>query len=213
MKDRPVWSEDIDLPSPRAGVDEAGRGCLAGPVVAAAVILRPDISSALEARLNDSKKLSAARREDCFAAIVRDARCFAVGRASAREIDRLNILKASLLAMRRAVEQLPLRPIFVRVDGNRCPDWRYPSVAVIGGDARVREIAAASIIAKVVRDREMAALESEYPGYGFSRHKGYPTRAHVTALAELGPCAIHRCSFGPVAAHGSRGLRSAVPLV
>lgn len=197
MRAEPAWREPPDLPSPRAGTDEAGRGCLAGDVIAAAVILdgeAPPIQG-----LNDSKKLTPAQREACFERIVENCLSFAVGRASTAEIDRLNILQASLLAMRRAVEQLPVQPEFVYVDGNFCPDWQYDSRAVIGGDGRVPAIAAASILAKVTRDREMAALDREYPGYGFARHKGYPTRDHLEALARFGPSPIHRRTFGPVA--------------
>ena len=193
------WYEPSDLPTPRAGTDEAGRGSLAGDVVAAAVILNP--ATPLDG-LNDSKQLSPAQREACFERIVNGCLGFAIGRASAAEIDRLNILQASLLAMRRSVRQLSPQPRFVFVDGNICPDWQYPSKAVIGGDASMPAIAAASILAKVTRDREMDGLDRKYPGYGFSRHKGYPTRAHLEALAQLGPAPIHRRSFAPVARHG-----------
>lgn len=180
-----------------AGVDEVGRGPLAGDVVTAAVILDP-------ARpipgLADSKQLTAARREQLYDCILRDSLCHAFGRASVAEIDELNILQASLLAMRRAVEALGVQPGFVYVDGNRCPPWRYPSQAVVKGDSRVAAIAAASILAKVLRDREMTELDSQYPGYGFARHKGYPTPDHLEALRRLGPTHIHRRSFAPVAA-------------
>lgn len=196
MRVEPVWRETPDLPAPRAGADEAGRGCLAGDVIAAAVIL--DTKAPIQG-LNDSKKLTQAQREACFERIVENCLSFAVGRASAAEIDRLNILQASLLAMRRSVEQLSLQPRFVYVDGNFCPDWQYASQAVIGGDGRIPAIAAASILAKVIRDREMAALDREYPDYGFARHKGYPTRDHLQALARFGPSPIHRRTFGPVA--------------
>lgn len=196
MRVEPVWRETPDLPAPRAGADEAGRGCLAGDVIAAAVIL--DTKAPIQG-LNDSKKLTPAQREACFERIVENCLSFAVGRASAAEIDRLNILQASLLAMRRSVEKLQVQPRFVYVDGNFCPDWQYASQAVIGGDGRIPAIAAASILAKVTRDREMAALDREYPGYGFARHKGYPTRDHLQALARFGPSPIHRRTFGPVA--------------
>lgn len=179
-----------------AGTDEAGRGPLAGDVVAAAVILdfdKPIIG------LNDSKLLSEARRERLYELIVRDALAFAVGRANVYEIDQLNILHASMLAMSRAVDALSLSPEFVYVDGNRCPRWRYRSSAVVKGDSRVACIAAASIVAKVTRDHEMRRLEQAYPGYGFALHKGYPTPAHLEALRRLGPCAAHRRSFRPVA--------------
>lgn len=196
MRVEPVWRESPGLPMPRAGTDEAGRGCLAGDVIAAAVIL--DTEAPIQG-LNDSKKLTPAQREACFERIVEKCLSFAVGRASAAEIDRLNILQASLLAMRRSVEQLSLQPRFVYVDGNFCPDWQYASKAVIGGDGCIPAIAAASILAKVTRDREMAALDREYPGYGFARHKGYPTRDHLQALARFGPSPVHRRTFGPVA--------------
>ena len=180
----------------QAGTDEAGRGPLAGDVVAAAVILdrnKPIIG------LNDSKLLSASRREQLYQMIVRDALAWAVASASVEEIDRLNILRASLLAMHRAVDALSVKPEFVYVDGNRCPPWNYPSSAVVKGDSRIACIAAASILAKVTRDREMVMLEQQFPGYGFAVHKGYPTRAHLAALAALGPCSRHRRSFRPVA--------------
>ena len=190
------WQDSPGLPVPQAGTDEAGRGCLAGDVVACAVILDPQ--TPLDG-LNDSKKLTPAQRETCFERIVNNAISFAIGRASVAEIDSHNILQASLLAMRRSVEQLSLQPRFVYVDGNVCPDWQYPSRAVIGGDGCIAAIAAASILAKVTRDREMATLDREFPGYGFARHKGYPTRDHLEALARLGPSPIHRRTFGPVA--------------
>lgn len=179
-----------------AGTDEVGRGPLAGDVVAAAVILNPDhpISG-----LNDSKKLTQLQREKCFAEIQSSAAAFAVGRASVSEIDELNILQASLLAMSRAVSALEIEPEFVYVDGNHCPLWRYPSQAIVKGDSKIPAIAAASVLAKVTRDREMIALEKTYPGYGFASHKGYPTKQHLEALSTLGPTPIHRCSFGPVA--------------
>lgn len=196
MRVEPVWRESPGLPMPRAGADEAGRGCLAGDVIAAAVIL--DTEAPIQG-LNDSKKLTPAQREACFERIMNGCLSFAIGRASAAEIDRLNILQASLLAMRRSVEQLSLQPRFVYVDGNFCPDWQYASKAVVGGDGCIPAIAAASILAKVTRDREMAVLDREYPGYGFARHKGYPTRDHLQALARFGPSPIHRRTFGPVA--------------
>lgn len=180
-----------------AGVDEAGRGPLAGDVVAAAVILN-------EARpvegLADSKKLSATRREALAQEIIAKANAYGLGRASVAEIDRINILQASLLAMRRAVAALAVRPEYVVVDGNRCPDWDLPSCSIIKGDSKVAAISAASILAKVARDREMDALDQAWPGYGFCRHKGYGTRQHLSALAQLGPCPAHRLSFKPVAA-------------
>ena len=178
-----------------AGVDEVGRGPLAGDVVAAAVILDPQ--QPIEG-LRDSKKLSARRRETLAGLIRETAVCWSIGRASVSEIDELNILQASLLAMHRAVEALDPQPEYVLVDGNRLPRWQYESEPVVGGDDRVPEIAAASILAKVQRDEELIALESEYPGYGFASHKGYPTPAHLQALRTLGVTPVHRRSFAPV---------------
>lgn len=180
-----------------AGVDEVGRGPLAGPVVAAAVILDP-------ARpipgLADSKALTPRQRERLRAEIEQTALSYALGRAEVDEIDRVNILQASLLAMRRAVAGLHLRPQRVEVDGNRCPQIDCECVAIVGGDATVAAISAASILAKVARDAEMDSLDATYPQYGFIRHKGYPTPAHLRALGQFGPCAIHRRSFAPVRA-------------
>lgn len=178
-----------------AGVDEVGRGPLAGDVVAAAVILDP--ARPIEG-LADSKKLTEKKRERLFDEIRERALSFAIARATVEEIDRLNILHASLLAMRRAVEQLSVQPEFVLVDGNRKPDWSYPCETVVKGDGRVAAIGAASILAKVTRDREMVALDRMHPGYGLAGHKGYPTKAHLEALERLGPSPIHRRSFGPV---------------
>ncbi len=178
-----------------AGVDEAGRGPLAGPVIAAAVILPAD--HGLEG-LTDSKKLTEARREKLAAAIREQAVAWALGRAEVEEIDRLNILQASLLAMQRAVAALDVRPRQVLVDGNRCPDLDCPVEAIVRGDATVPAISAASILAKVARDREMCELDARYPQYQLARHKGYPTRVHLEALAEHGVSVIHRRSFGPV---------------
>lgn len=188
-----------ELPGCRllAGTDEAGRGPLAGDVVAAAVILDPERPIT---GLNDSKQLSASRRESLYDRIVAESLAWSVARASVAEIDRVNILQASLLAMQRAVQALAPAPEYVYVDGNHCPRWQFPSSAVVQGDSRVACIAAASILAKVTRDRDMISLDRQFPGYGFARHKGYPTAAHLAALAQLGPCAIHRRSFGPVAA-------------
>lgn len=179
-----------------AGVDEVGRGPLAGDVVAAAVVLDPE--NPIDG-LNDSKKLTEKQRLACFAQITAKARCLCVARASVEEIDELNILQASLIAMERAVHGLEIQPEFVYVDGNQLPKWQYSAQAVVKGDSRVAEIAAASIVAKVTRDSEMVALEESYPGYGFAKHKGYPTSAHLAALKELGPCVLHRRSFTPVA--------------
>lgn len=178
-----------------AGVDEVGRGPLAGDVVAAAVIL-PENHGLLG--LTDSKKISEKKREVLFEQIKAVAISSAVARASVEEIDELNILHASLLAMKRAVEALNVTPDFVRVDGNKLPDWSYDSEAVVQGDLLCEEISAASILAKVTRDREMIELETLYPGYGLEKHKGYPTKMHIAALEKLGPSLIHRKSFGPV---------------
>jgi ribonuclease HII len=178
-----------------AGVDEVGRGPLAGDVVAAAVILDPADPIA---GLNDSKKLTAERRELLAIEIRSRAVAWALGRASVAEIDSLNILQASLLAMHRAVDALDREPVMVLVDGNRLPRWPYRSEPVVGGDGRVPAIAAASILAKVQRDAEMVALEDAFPGYGLARHKGYPTREHLEALKRLGVTPMHRRSFGPV---------------
>lgn len=177
------------------GVDEAGRGPLAGQVVAAAVILDPQRPIR---GLDDSKKLSAQTRDELHEEIVAKALCYAVASASVKEIDELNILWASMLAMKRAVEALSLAPDMIYVDGNRCPDWHWPSQPIIGGDGKVQAIAAASILAKVSRDRALSELDAQYPGYGLARHKGYATPAHLEALYRLGPCPIHRKSFQPV---------------
>lgn len=179
-----------------AGIDEAGRGPLAGPVVAAAVIL-DDLQ--LIAGLRDSKQLTAARREILFDEIRGRALCWSIAQASVAEIDRLNILQATLLAMRRAVMALRLKPNLVLVDGNRLPVLDVPAEPVVGGDDRIAAIAAASILAKVHRDRLCGELHTRYPGYGFAQHKGYPTSAHLSALREHGACPEHRRSFAPVA--------------
>lgn len=179
-----------------AGVDEAGRGPLAGPVVAAAVLLdpqRPIIG------LNDSKKLSERRRLQLADSIRELAIAWQVVFVEADEIDRINILQATLKAMRQAVEQLQPAPLEVLVDGNRCPQLSIPARAIVGGDGCVASISAASILAKTERDRYMHELDARYPGYGFARHKGYGTAAHLQALAELGACVEHRRSFAPVA--------------
>ena len=178
-----------------AGVDEVGRGPLVGAVVTAAVILDP--ARPIEG-LNDSKKLSEKKREQLYDRIIADALCWSVGRAEPEEIDELNILHATMLAMTRAVEGLSIQPDHVKVDGNRCPPWTYSSEAIVKGDGSVAEISAASIVAKVTRDREMLALHNTYPEYGFDQHKGYPTKLHMQKLAELGPLKAHRISFKPV---------------
>ncbi len=178
-----------------AGVDEAGRGPLAGPVAAAAVILDPERPIA---GLADSKRLTPLQREALNPEIRDKALAFAVAFASVEEIDRINILQASLLAMQRAVENLGVTPQRVLVDGNRCPRLACEVEAIVRGDCSVPAISAASILAKVARDREMLVLDGAHPGYGFARHKGYPTREHLAALRELGPCVLHRRSFRPV---------------
>lgn len=191
---RDLFDMDWD-PSTVAGVDEVGRGPLAGDVVAAAVILDPQRPVD---GLRDSKKLSAARREALAPLIRERALAWAVASASVAEIDELNILQASLLAMHRAVAALQPQPCFVLVDGNRLPRWPYTARAVVRGDAKVDAIAAASILAKVYRDDALRQLEAQYPGYGFASHKGYPTAAHLQALQALGVTPVHRRSFAPV---------------
>ncbi|MGA1574810.1 MAG: ribonuclease HII [Burkholderiaceae bacterium] len=178
-----------------AGVDEAGRGPLAGPVVAAAVILDDERPIA---GVDDSKRLSAKQRERLFDVIMGQALCVSIGQASAAEVDAINVLQATLLAMRRAVEGLRLAPIKVLVDGNQLPRLPMLAEAVVGGDGRVACIAAASIVAKVTRDRLMTELDQTLPGYGFAQHKGYGTAQHMQALKRLGASAQHRRSFAPV---------------
>jgi len=180
-----------------AGVDEVGRGPLAWDVVTAAVILDPD--NPIEG-LNDSKKLTEKRREQLFDEICLKAKSWCIARASVEEIDRLNILQASLLAMKRAVDGLSITPEYVLVDGNKLPQWHYASEPVVKGDSRVAAISAASILAKVTRDREMCDLDRQYPGYGFADHKGYPTKVHMEALERLGVTSVHRVSYAPVKA-------------
>jgi len=178
-----------------AGVDEVGRGPLLGAVVAAAVILdpaRPIIG------LTDSKKLSEKKRSQLSIEIKERALCWALGRAEVDEIDQINILQASLLAMKRAVEALSIEPTHCLIDGNRCPDLNTSSEAIIKGDLKIPAIGAASIIAKVARDQEMLQLDKLYPGYGIAQHKGYPTKAHLAALEKRGVLSIHRKSFAPV---------------
>jgi ribonuclease HII len=187
------WAAHGDV----AGVDEAGRGPLAGPVVAAAVIL--DSSRPVEG-LADSKTLTAARRERLDALIRERARAVAIGEASVQEIDSLNILQATLLAMRRAVEALRPAPGRVLVDGNRLPALAIPARAIVRGDATVAVISAASVLAKVHRDRLCAELDRSWPAYGFAEHKGYPTASHLQALTRHGACPAHRRSFAPVRA-------------
>ncbi len=178
-----------------AGVDEAGRGPLAGPVFAAAVILPPDHPII---GLKDSKKLSEKQRETLANAIKQHALSFAIGRAEVAEIDKLNILQATLLAMQRAIAALTLEPHLILVDGNQCPKVKQPVKAIIKGDQTEQVISAASILAKVARDHEMLILDQHYPQYGFAQHKGYGTQQHLAALKKYGPADIHRMTFAPV---------------
>ncbi len=188
--------DDIQLPPGRvAGVDEAGRGPLAGPVIAGAVILDP--SRPIDG-LRDSKRLTARRREHLYEEISERALAWAVGRAEVDEIDLINILQASLLAMQRAVQGLIPAPEHVLVDGNCCPVFACPAQAIVKGDDKVAAISAASVMAKVTRDREMVAMDRVYPGYGLAQHKGYPSKAHMDALETLGITPIHRRSYAPV---------------
>ncbi|QPK64271.1 ribonuclease HII [Methylomonas sp. LL1] len=184
-----------DNPSRVAGIDEVGRGCIVGPVVAAAVILDP---AKPITGLTDSKKLSEKRRAVLAEQIRCSALAWAVGRAEASEIDRINILQATMLAMQRAFSQLQYKPDFVKVDGNRLPNLDCPGEAVVQGDLLIAEISAASILAKVARDTEMEVLDRLYPGYQFSVHKGYPTQLHLQALHQFGVTPQHRASFAPV---------------
>lgn len=178
-----------------AGVDEAGREPLIGSVVAAAVILDPSLP--IEG-LNDSKKLTAKKREKLFEEIQQKALAWSIAEASHEEIDEINILQATMLAMQRAVARLKVQADLVRIDGNRCPDLSLPCEAVIGGDALHQEISAASILAKVARDRQMQELDAEYPAYGFAKHNGYPTKAHMEAIEVHGVLAQHRRSYKPI---------------
>lgn len=178
-----------------AGVDEVGRGPLVGDVVTAAVILDPQRPIA---GLTDSKKLSDKKRQALFIEIKANALAWSVGRCSPEEIDQLNILQATMVAMQRAVAGLTISPQMVLIDGNRTPQLPMPATAVVKGDLRVAEISAASIIAKVVRDQEMADLDAEHPQFGFAQHKGYPTKAHFAAIEQYGVIDEHRKSFGPV---------------
>jgi ribonuclease HII len=189
--DLPAWQPEIVC-----GVDEAGRGPLFGEVVAAAVILDPTQPIA---GLGDSKQLSEKVRDQLFKLIWEQAIAVSIGRASVAEIDQLNILQASMLAMQRAVEGLSVQPDMALIDGNRCPTLACPAQAIVKGDAKELCIGAASIIAKVTRDQDMQAWHKRYPYYGLDKHKGYPTKQHLLALAEHGVCDQHRRSFGPVA--------------
>lgn len=191
----PCFTLELQHSEPVVGVDEAGRGPLAGPVVAAAVILS---RASCPPGIDDSKRLCEAAREGLYARIRAEA-AVGVGMAEVEEIDRINIFQATMLAMTRAVEALGLEPAVVLVDGNHLPKWRYPARAVIGGDALCMSIAAASIIAKVTRDRMMRDYDATFPGYGWGRNKGYGTPDHRAALIRLGPTPLHRRSFAPVA--------------
>ena len=192
------------------GVDEAGRGPLAGPVVAAAVIFDPE--RPMIRGLDDSKALSARKRDELYDKIVERALAYCIASASVEEIDTFNILHATMLAMKRAVEGLSVKPTLVKVDGNRCPVLSIRSEAIIGGDALVKSISAASILAKVTRDRMLLKLHQAFPVYGFDAHSGYGTPQHLAALREHGPCEHHRRSFAPVReAHARFGLKSALP--
>ena len=195
----PDFSFEDTARAPVAGIDEAGRGPWAGPVVAAAVIFdAARLPARLRARIDDSKRLARKEREAVFAALP-DYACIGLGRAEVAEIDRLNILNATLAAMARAVAALPVAPASVLVDGNRLPPLPCSARAIIGGDGLSLSIAAASIVAKVTRDRIMAELAVLHPGYGWQANAGYGTRAHREALARLGPCPQHRTSFRPIA--------------
>ncbi len=187
----------MDAKASIAGVDEAGRGPLAGPVIAAAVILKPGYHLP---GLKDSKKLNHQQRCYLYERIAMECVAFALGRCEPAEIDQLNIHHATLLAMRRAIEALPVRPALVKIDGLFCPKLNIPAQAIVKGDEIEAVISAASIIAKVSRDREMERYDQLYPGYGFARHKGYGTSLHIQALKERGPSPIHRHSFAPVMA-------------
>ena len=195
-----AWGASFDQPfntERQAGVDEVGIGPLAGPVVAAAVLLDPN--RPIDG-LADSKAISAKKREE-MASVVREcAAAWSISFASIAEIDQMNILQASHLAMQRAVQSLRLEPQMIFVDGNKTPRFSVPCVAVVKGDQRIPQISAASILAKVARDEVMADLAQQFPGYGFERHMGYPTRAHFEALQQLGPTPVHRRSFAPVQA-------------
>ena len=192
----PDFTLERRITGPVAGVDEVGRGPLAGPVYAAAVILD---SKRLPAGLDDSKKMSEARREKAFDAIMSSALAVGIGVASVAEIDRINILAATMLAMRRAVDRLSVAPVHALIDGNKVPALPCPADAIVKGDSKVLSIAAASIIAKVTRDRVMSELDLAFPGYGWARNKGYGTADHMQALARLGPSVHHRTSFAPIA--------------
>jgi ribonuclease HII len=179
-----------------AGVDEAGRGPLAGPVIAAAVILDPNKTIH---GLTDSKLLNEKQREALYTEIIEKAYAYGIGRAEVAEIDEINILQASMLAMERAVAKLGVMPHLALIDGNRCPNLPCAAKAIIKGDLTEPAISAASILAKVTRDREMHVMHAQYPEYDFAKHKGYPTKSHMAALEAQGPCVIHRRTYAPVA--------------
>ena len=190
----PNLEQIIKLNPCLAGVDEAGRGPLAGPVVAAAVIL--DVDKPILG-LKDSKLLSEKKREQLFAEIREKSLAYGIASASLEEIENLNILQATMLAMQRAIDNLSIKPSIVLIDGNQVPKTHHQTMAVVKGDRLVQAISAASILAKVTRDREMLAFDKEFPDYGFAKHKGYGTALHLEKIAELGPCAIHRKTFQP----------------
>jgi ribonuclease HII len=192
----PTFTRERKIEGPVAGIDEAGRGPLAGPVYAAAVILDP---ARLPRGLDDSKAMTAEARETAFAKIMERAVAVGVGVASVEEIDQINILQATMLAMKRAAEQLGLPPLHALVDGNRAPALACPVETIVDGDAKSMSIAAASIIAKVTRDRVMCALDAAHPGYHWASNKGYGTREHLEAIERLGPSLHHRKSFAPIA--------------
>lgn len=192
----PDWSFEALYEGPVCGVDEAGRGPLAGPVVASAVILDPN---KIPKGLNDSKALSESRREYLLNEILQTSHV-AIGVAEPEEIDRVNVLAASMIAMQRAVAGLAAMPVAALIDGNRAPDLSIPAQAIVKGDAKSLSIAAASIVAKVTRDRLMKQACKRFEGYGFAGHKGYPTKAHRARVAEAGPCPIHRRSYAPIKA-------------
>jgi ribonuclease HII len=208
MATRCTFKLELGFPEPLAGVDEAGCAPLAGPVVAAAVILN---RSSFPRGIDDSKKLPLPKREALYARITKAA-TWGVGMASVEEIDTINIYWARMLAMSRAVEALGLEPAWVLVDGNATPRWQRPSKAIVGGDAKCRSIAAASIVAKVTRDRLMADLARDHPGYGWERNRGYPTPDHRRALRELGTTPHHRRSFGLVREMIDRSAQIDLPL-
>lgn len=194
----PDYIIESSLPGLVAGVDEVGRGPLAGPVVAAALIFRTPPCPELAERIDDSKKLTGKSRDFVFAALHASDAVIAVAAASVAEIETLNILGASLLAMRRAVARLVLAPDWVLVDGNKAPEFACPSRCVVGGDTISLSIAAASIVAKVVRDRGMVRLDRRWPGYGWASNAGYPTKTHLSALTSLGPTPHHRMGYRPL---------------